>query len=61
MEHVAQAFRQQAARVDVVLSNPGWQMLADMEQVGTWFASGGANLITGAPGDFYAAVISTMI
>ncbi|MGD9368148.1 MAG: hypothetical protein PVH87_20780 [Desulfobacteraceae bacterium] len=52
MEHVARASRQRAARVDVVLSNPGWRALVNMAQVGRYFTAAGANLIIGAPRGF---------
>lgn len=52
MEHLARAIKHQAARVDVVLSNPGWRALANMAPIGTYFTAAGANLITGAPRGF---------
>lgn len=52
MEHLARASRQQAARVDVVMSNPGWRTLVNVAQAGTYFTAAGANLITGAPRGF---------
>jgi hypothetical protein len=52
MEHLARASRRQAAQVDVVLSNPGWHALANLEPVGACFTAAGVNLVTGAPRGF---------
>ncbi len=52
MEHLARSVKHHAARVDVVLSNPGWRALSDMTRIGTYFTAAGANLITGAPRGF---------
>jgi hypothetical protein len=49
LEPVLRAAGHRAARVDVVLSNPGWRPLATLAPIGTCFSAAGANLITGAP------------